>query len=216
MKCNIFLVIITTIQSVIISTATINVVEINNNEFDTKIPNNNIIISSLNDGDIYTRHIRDTANNIDSTALAQQQQQQTSYENDDRQSIDGHLFIKSRKVRKKNLRDLFFGVLLPSNLPDRRGSKVVLPAIELALGKVQAPGGLLEGFNITMDYRDTMCSSVYGPLAAFELYTKRKPDAFFGPICDYVLAPISRYSGVWEIPILTAAGLPEAFSIKVF
>lgn len=40
-------------------------------------------------------------------------------------------------------------------------------------------------------------------------------DAFFGPICDYVLAPISRYSGVWEIPILTAAGLPDAFSLKV-
>lgn len=78
-----------------------------------------------------------------------------------------------RKVREK--RELFFGLLLPSNMPDRGGSPAVLPAMELAVDKVRAPGGILEGWDITMEYRDTQCSSVYGPLAAFELYTKQKP-----------------------------------------
>lgn len=78
-----------------------------------------------------------------------------------------------RKVREK--RELFFGVLLPSNMPDRGGSPAVLPAMDLAVKKVRAPGGILEGWDITMEYRDTQCSSVYGPLAAFELYTKQKP-----------------------------------------
>lgn len=78
-----------------------------------------------------------------------------------------------RKVREK--RELFFGLLLPSNMPDRGGSPAVLPAMELAVQKIRAPGGILEGWDITMEYRDTQCSSVYGPLAAFELYTKQKP-----------------------------------------
>lgn len=163
MKCNILLVIVSVIQSVIFAAAAVET----NDEFDKKIPN--MLISSL-DGDIYTRRIRDTAT---ASALA------NAVQTDDRQSVDGDVIANARKVRrKKSLRDLFFGVLLPSNLPDRRGSRVVLPAIELAVSKVQAPGGLLEGFNITMEYRDTMCSSVYGPLAAFELYTKRKPGLY--------------------------------------
>lgn len=40
-------------------------------------------------------------------------------------------------------------------------------------------------------------------------------DAFFGPFCDYVLAPISRFAGVWDIPVLTPGGLPQAFTFKV-
>lgn len=72
-------------------------------------------------------------------------------------------------------KELFFGVLLPPSLPDRCNSLAILPAMDLAINKVQAVGGILEGFNITMEYRNTQCSSTYGPLAAFELYTKRKP-----------------------------------------
>lgn len=37
---------------------------------------------------------------------------------------------------------------------------------------------------------------------------------FFGPICDYVIAPIARYSSVWGIPLITSGGLTEAFTLK--
>lgn len=40
-------------------------------------------------------------------------------------------------------------------------------------------------------------------------------DAFIGLICKYVLAPISRFSGVWGIPVITPGGLSEAFNLKV-
>lgn len=76
-----------------------------------------------------------------------------------------------------NKRELFFGVLLPSFARGHRRCvyEAVLPAMDLAIKKVQRPGGPLFGFNITIEHRDTRCSSTYGPLAAFELFTKRKP-----------------------------------------
>ncbi|KAK3911858.1 Atrial natriuretic peptide receptor 3 [Frankliniella fusca] len=39
-------------------------------------------------------------------------------------------------------------------------------------------------------------------------------DAFFGPICDYVIAPVVRYSSVWNIPVLTGGGQAENFAFK--
>jgi hypothetical protein len=52
----------------------------------------------------------------------------------------------------------------------------VLPAIELAAKKIVQDGQLLANFKIEIDYKDTRCSSTYGPLAAFDLYSgKTKP-----------------------------------------
>ncbi|CAK9824817.1 Atrial natriuretic peptide receptor 1 [Anthophora retusa] len=39
-------------------------------------------------------------------------------------------------------------------------------------------------------------------------------DAFLGPVCDYVIAPVARYAGVWGIPVLTAGAQAEAFRYK--
>lgn len=49
-----------------------------------------------------------------------------------------------------------------------------------------------------------------GPLLFFLSPT----DAFLGPVCDYVIAPIARYAGSWKIPVLTAAALAENFQFK--
>ena len=46
----------------------------------------------------------------------------------------------------------------------------VLPAVLLAVKYVSSPRGPLPGWNIKVDYRDSYCSSTYGPLAAFEFY----------------------------------------------
>ncbi len=35
-----------------------------------------------------------------------------------------------------------------------------------------------------------------------------------GPVCPYVLAPVARYSGVWNIPILTTGGQANTFRNK--
>lgn len=39
-------------------------------------------------------------------------------------------------------------------------------------------------------------------------------DAFIGPGCEYVIAPVARYAGPWRIPVLTAGGQAEAFGYK--
>lgn len=39
-------------------------------------------------------------------------------------------------------------------------------------------------------------------------------DAFLGPVCDYVIAPVSRYAGVWKMPVLTAGGQAENFQYR--
>ncbi|XP_014203598.1 atrial natriuretic peptide receptor 1-like [Copidosoma floridanum] len=39
-------------------------------------------------------------------------------------------------------------------------------------------------------------------------------DVFLGPVCEYVLAPVARYAGVWGIPVLTAGGQADAFRHK--
>lgn len=99
----------------------------------------------------------------------------------------------------------------------------VLPVIELAIVRAQK---MLNDFMMDFDnnqtsirfrrmYGDTKCSSTVGPLIAVEMLTKTRPDVFIGLICKYVLAPISRYAGVWQIPVITPGGLSEAFNMKV-
>lgn len=33
-------------------------------------------------------------------------------------------------------------------------------------------------------------------------------------MCDYVIAPVARYAGVWEIPVLTPGAQADAFRLK--
>lgn len=35
--------------------------------------------------------------------------------------------------------------------------------------------------------------------------------AFFGPVCEYALAPVARYTPIWNIPILTPGALAHDF-----
>lgn len=108
-----------------------------------------------------------------------------------------------------------FAVLLPRsfrfhpNLP-----ALVLSAMQLAIRDLKRSNGLLTGYNISYEFADTHCSSTSGPLAAFDIVMVRKPNAFIGPMCDYVLAPVARYAGVWSIPVVTAGGIAEAFNYK--
>lgn len=72
--------------------------------------------------------------------------------------------------------ELYFGVLLPEKVHDNGCTfNAALPAMELAIRKLQQPGGLLEDFTIFVEYRDTKSTSTYGSLAAYDLYTKQSP-----------------------------------------
>ncbi|CAG5119270.1 unnamed protein product, partial [Candidula unifasciata] len=60
-------------------------------------------------------------------------------------------------------------------------------------------------------YADSKCSSTYGPIEAFR-YSKLV-QVFFGPVCDYSLAAVARYSAVWKIPVVSAGGLSHDFGM---
>lgn len=107
-----------------------------------------------------------------------------------------------------------FSVLAPQNRESHEQTmQTILPSIQLAVLHVADPRhGRLPGWNISLTYRDTNCSSTDGPMAAFDLHNVS--DAFLGPVCDYVIAPVARYSGVWRIPVLTGGGLVANFELK--
>ncbi|CAK1545472.1 unnamed protein product [Leptosia nina] len=106
------------------------------------------------------------------------------------------------------------GVLLPGDPREVFSLAKVLPIVELAIPALTANDGPLPGWKILVDYRDTRCSSVEGPLAAFEFYVNGSADAFIGPGCEYVIAPVARYAGLWHIPVITAGAQAEAFTYK--
>ncbi|XP_042913598.1 atrial natriuretic peptide receptor 1 [Parasteatoda tepidariorum] len=101
-------------------------------------------------------------------------------------------------------------VLAPGDENQPFAMHKVVPAVLYAVQNIERKGG----FKMEVLYRDTECSSTYGPLAAFELYNSGAVDVLLGPLCPYVLAPVARYSAVWDLPILTAAGQNDNFDIK--
>ncbi|XP_034835758.1 atrial natriuretic peptide receptor 1-like isoform X1 [Maniola hyperantus] len=109
---------------------------------------------------------------------------------------------------------LKLGVLLPADPSEVFSLSKVLPIVEMAIPAMTKHDGPLPGWKILVDYRDTRCSSVYGPLAAFEFYVNGSADAFIGPGCEYVIAPVARYAGLWRIPVITAGAQAEAFGYK--
>lgn len=100
------------------------------------------------------------------------------------------------------------GVVLPYDKVDERNSCKygTHSAINIAIEKVTATRGPLPGCHLTMNFRDSMCSSVVGPINAIELFIEGKAQVFFGPACDFALAPVVRYCSVWDVPVLSAGG----------
>uniref|UniRef100_A0A1B6L105 Guanylate cyclase n=1 Tax=Graphocephala atropunctata TaxID=36148 RepID=A0A1B6L105_9HEMI len=89
----------------------------------------------------------------------------------------------------------------------------ILPPVRLAVKAVSDPvTGMLPGWKIHLLHRNSNCSSTIGPLAAVELH--KDLDAFLGPVCDYVIAPVARYAGVWGLPVLTAGAQVDHFIHK--
>ncbi|XP_076677166.1 atrial natriuretic peptide receptor 1 isoform X3 [Andrena cerasifolii] len=111
-------------------------------------------------------------------------------------------------------REVKLAVIAPADPRHEQGLPRVLPAVFLAVRAISSSRGPLPGWKIKVDHRDSRCSSTYGPLAAFDFYINRTADAFLGPVCDYVIAPVARYAGVWGIPVLTAGAQAEAFRYK--
>ncbi|XP_046686862.1 atrial natriuretic peptide receptor 1 isoform X1 [Homalodisca vitripennis] len=107
-----------------------------------------------------------------------------------------------------------FAVIAPNDTSaNEQTLQQILPPVRLAVKAVSDPvTGMLPGWKIHLLHRNSNCSSTTGPLAAVELH--KDLDAFLGPVCDYVIAPVSRYAGVWGLPVLTAGAQVDNFIHK--
>lgn len=66
-----------------------------------------------------------------------------------------------------------FAIIAPSKATKNEESLgAILPSVNLAAQAIAQPNGSLPGWNITIQNRDSKCSSTDGPLAAFELHDK--------------------------------------------
>jgi hypothetical protein len=102
------------------------------------------------------------------------------------------------------------GVLLPFNYTWPFSINLVGPAINIAMEKVNNN----KSYDFRMQIqtvRDTEgCGAdlalVVGPIASVEMYHIERVQVLFGPVCDYGVAPVARWTPVWDIPLITAGG----------
>ncbi|XP_046381542.2 atrial natriuretic peptide receptor 1-like [Haliotis rufescens] len=106
------------------------------------------------------------------------------------------------------------GVLLPSTGDYPWVIQKTLPALEIAIERLNKNTHLLPNHLLHLVVKDSQCSGKEGPLEAIELYRQNHAHVFIGPACDYAVAPVARYSQRWGIPVLTAGALVSAFLDK--
>ena len=109
--------------------------------------------------------------------------------------------------------DLKLGVILPANPKYPWSMERVLPAIDIAVETVKRKS-LLPYENIIVNASDSKCSETFGPLAAIDFFMYKSAHAFIGPVCDYAIAPIARFSPYWNIPVLSGGAFVSSFDNK--
>lgn len=97
-------------------------------------------------------------------------------------------------------------VIAPSDPKHDQSLVKILPSIQLAVRAVSdRDTGALPGWDIHVDYRDSNCSSVYGPLAAFEFYINKSAGEY------YTLSLYDGGSKVHDVRIL----IPLFIQLKI-
>lgn len=70
-----------------------------------------------------------------------------------------------------------FGVIAPNNIDHEQSLFRILPAVNLAVDKVNKMN-LLPGWTLDVKYGDSQCSSTHGPLIAMEFYFNKSAGLF--------------------------------------
>lgn len=109
--------------------------------------------------------------------------------------------------------NITLGIILPEDPSHPWSLKRVLPAIEYAVENIEKQNLLPEAKLVPLT-KDSECSDVKGPLAAVDFYVNDSVKVFLGPVCEYAIAAVARYSPYWNIPVLSAGAFPFAFDNK--
>ena len=106
------------------------------------------------------------------------------------------------------------GVILPLHLDVQWNYNLTGRAIQIAVETVNRAFPLTRKHRLSVEFGDSKCSDIVAPLKAIDMYLQRRVKVFIGPVCEYALAPIARYSPYWNMPVLTAGGFVNALSNK--
>ena len=107
---------------------------------------------------------------------------------------------------------LEIAVILPEDTFRLFSIAKVKPAIEYAVESLFPKSQLMiPKEDICIRYADSRCDSVHAPIAAFDFHSKHQVHVFFGPVCDYSLAPVARYAPFWNIPVISPGGMAHDF-----
>lgn len=87
----------------------------------------------------------------------------------------------------------------------------IRPSIEIAIRQVHARKILSNDVQLDVSYSDSHCNSMAAPVAAFNFIMENNVDVFFGPVCDYSLAPVARYAPYWNKPVISPGGFAHDF-----
>lgn len=104
-------------------------------------------------------------------------------------------------------------VIVPSNCRWLFCWARISPALYLALETVNHTMVLEQGIQVRQ--ADSECSAVTAPLMAFDFYRRSQASVFFGPVCDYSLAPVARYASYWQVPVISPGGMAYEFGKPV-
>ncbi|XP_055487540.1 atrial natriuretic peptide receptor 1-like [Leucoraja erinacea] len=91
------------------------------------------------------------------------------------------------------------------------------PAVRLARDAVNRDPSLLPAHRLRYVFGNCednqgICSESIAPLAAMELKFSSDPDVFVGPGCIYAAAPVARFAGHWQVPMVTAGAAAYGFN----
>ena len=92
--------------------------------------------------------------------------------------------------------------------------QMVVPAMSIALHEVRKT--ILPFHNITYVARDTRCSNPWAQILSVDMRYEYDSDVFFGPACEYAVAPTARFCDYWGVPLITAGALAQGFSKQYF
>ncbi|KAI0232575.1 Atrial natriuretic peptide receptor 3, partial [Lamellibrachia satsuma] len=101
-------------------------------------------------------------------------------------------------------------VILPANNSRLFSLNKTLPSVEYALEWVRGRQ-LLPNRSLSVVHADSRCNTIAAPIAAFDYHRQGQVNVFFGPVCDYSLAPVARYAPYWDIPIVSPGGMAHDF-----
>lgn len=121
---------------------------------------------------------------------------------------DDYAYKRTPRIRHDG-KVIRFGVLLPASNQYFVSIGKVQLLLQMAKQYVENHRTLLPGYKLEFEYRNTNCSSLFGPIEAFKL--KDTVDVFLGPACDFSCSPVAGYTTIWGIPLVTGGALSELF-----